>query len=137
MIVVVVDSDALIGSLNPGDLHFDTATKILQKLAKNGAKLIYPVTVIVESVTFLQGRLNEPVLANKVLELVNKDELTIAAVDNDILKSASAMMDFGRSKHNTLFDCVVMAVADENKANAIFSFDKLYEKRGYKLALDL
>ena len=41
------------------------------------------------------------------------------------------------SKKNTLFDCTVAAVAEEYKADAIFSFDKFYKSKGFKLASEL
>ncbi|MEK9179518.1 MAG: hypothetical protein AAB893_03555, partial [Patescibacteria group bacterium] len=41
------------------------------------------------------------------------------------------------SKHNTLFDCIIAAVAKEYRADAIFSFDKFYRKLGFKLAEDI
>ena len=135
--IIVVDSDALIGSLNPQDFHYNISQKILQKLAKKNAKLVYPATVIVETVTFLQGRLNQPEMAHQVINLVDTNVVFIEIVEAETLKKAGEMMDFKRSKHHTLFDCIVMTVAVENKADAIFSFDKIYEKKGFKLASEL
>lgn len=135
--IIVVDSDALIGSLYPQDQHFKTSQQIRVKLAKINAKLIYPATVIVETVTFLQGRLNKPGLADEVIQLVTSQELAIEAVDGKILQEASSFMDFSGSKHNTFFDAVVVAIAQRYKADAIFSFDKFYKKKGFKLASEL
>ena len=135
--IIVVDSDALIGSLYPQDQHFKTSQQIRVKLAKINAKLIYPATVIVETVTFLQGRLNEPGLADEVIQLVTSQELAIEAIDGEILREASSFMDFSGSKHDTFFDAVVAAIAQRYKADAIFSFDKFYEKKGFRLASEL
>lgn len=135
--IIIVDSDGFIGSLDPQDQHFKTSTQILSKLVKKGAKLIYPATVVVETVTFFQGRLNKPELARQVTRLVANQELTIEAVDGGILQEASLFMDFSASKHNTLFDAVVAVIAQKYHADAIFSFDKFYEKRGFKLASGL
>jgi len=41
------------------------------------------------------------------------------------------------SKKNTLFDCIVAVTAEENKADAIFSFDKFYKRKGFKLASEI
>lgn len=135
--IVIVDSDALIGSLNPQDQHFNTSKAIRIKLARINAKLIYPATAIVETVTFLQGRLNRPELANKVIQLIVDQELTIEPVDGETLRASSSFMDFNKSKHATLFDAVVAAIAQRYHADAIFSFDKFYEKKGFRLASDL
>ena len=134
---IIVDSDGLIGSLNPADSHFSLSQTILSKLAQKGAKLIYPVTVIAESVTFFQGRLNKPELANQIIQLIKENLLNIESVGVKTLQLASSYMDFKGSKHNTLFDCIVAAVAKEYKADAIFSFDGYYKKKGFKLVSQL
>lgn len=135
--IIIVDSDGFIGSLDPQDQHFTASTQILSKLVKKSAKLIYPATVIVETVTFFQGRLNNPRLAQQVVELVTNKELTIEAVDGEILQKASSFMDFRRSKHDTFFDAVVVAIAEKYRADAIFSFDKFYKSKGFKLASEI
>lgn len=135
--IIVVDSDALVGSLYPQDQHFKTSQHIREKLAKINAELIYPATAIVETVTFLQGRLNQPELAEQVVQLVTSQDITIEAVDGEILQKASSFMDFSRSKHDTFFDAVVAAIAQKYQADAIFSFDKFYQKNGFKLASEL
>ncbi len=135
--IIVVDSDGLIGSLSATDTHYLRSQTILSNLAQKGSKLIYPVTVIAESVTFFQGRLNRPDLANQILQLVKADQLYIESVDGNILQKASSLMDLKASKHNTLFDCIVVVVAQEYKADAIFSYDSFYQKKGFKLASEL
>ena len=135
--IVVVDSDGIIGNLIPQDQHHKISQQILSKLIKKQAKLIYPATVIVETVTFLQGRLNQPKLAAQLLQQVIDNQITIESVDGEIIQKASSFMDFEGSKHNTLFDAIVATVAEENKADAIFSFDKFYKGKGFKLASEL
>lgn len=135
--IIVVDSDGFIGSLNPQDQHYKTSQQILSGLVKNHAELIYPATVIVETVTFLQGRLNQPELANQVVQLVNNNQLTVEAVNDEVLQRASRFMNFGKSKHDTLFDAVVATIAEKYRADAIFSFDKFYKSKGFKLAIEL
>lgn len=135
--IVIVDSDGLIGSLNPEDKHYSTSIKILTKLAKENSKLIYPATTVVETVTFLQGRLNQPKLAEQFLKQVNKDQFIIEIIDDVILKKATAFMNLRASKHHTLFDAIVAAIAKKHKADAIFSFDHFYKTKGFKLAGEL
>lgn len=135
--IIIVDSDGLISSLNPQDIHHKSTQETLLKLIKKNAKLIYPATTVVETVTFLQGRLNSPALANQVVRLVNDNKLIIESVDSEILQKAGPLMDFKKSKHNTLFDAVVVAIAQKYQADAIFSFDKFYKSKGFKLAIEL
>lgn len=134
---IIVDSDGFIGNLDPTDLHHETCKQISLKLIKMDAELIYPATVIAETVTFLQGKLNSPELASGVLNSVKENELIIEPIDSSILKDASLQMDFKKSKHNTLFDAIVATIAKKYNADAIFSFDKFYKSKGFKLASEL
>ncbi len=134
---IIVDSDGLIGSLNPSDSHHLLSQKILSKLIQKEAKLIYPATVIVESVTFLQGRLNNSGLAGEIIRLVDMNKLDIAPVDINLIQQANKFMDLSRSKHNTLFDAIVAAIAQKYNADAIFSFDNFYKKEGFKLVSEI
>lgn len=135
--IIVVDSDGIIGSLNPDDVHHSTSHRILSKLIDQDVRLLYPATIIAESVTFLQGRLNKPELADRVLDLIKANELDVEPVDNKLLQEASSVMDLNGSKHHTLFDATVVATARRYKADAIFSFDKFYKSKGFKLAIEL
>lgn len=135
--IIIVDSDGLIASLNLDDNHHSSAQKVLAKLVKKEAQLIYPATVIVESVTLLQGRLNKPEFAKLIIQRVNNNLLNIEPVDSKILQQASLLMNFRGSKHHTLFDCIVAVIAEKNNADALFSFDKFYKTKGFRLATEL
>lgn len=135
--IIVVDSDGLIGSLNLDDFHYKNCLKIIEGLRKKQARFIYPATTIVESTTFLQGRLNKPELAGVLLSLVKKRSLEIEPVDDKLLREAILLMNVKGGKHNTLFDAIVAATAQLHHADAIFSFDKFYKSKGFTLASDL
>ncbi len=135
--IVVVDSDGLIGSLNPTDFHHKNCLRIIQGLQKKQARFIYPATTIVETTTFLQGRLNKPELADIVFSLVKEHNLEIEPVDDNLLREAILLMNVKGGKHNTLFDAIVAATAHRYHADAIFSFDKFYKSKGLILASDL
>lgn len=132
-----MDADGLVGGLNKEDIHHPSSIKILEKLVKERADIIYPATVIAEAATLLQIRLNKPLLADQILEFLTKGELKVESVDGELLRSAVLFLDYPRRKHATLFDAVVAAVANKYHADAIFSFDNFYQRRGFKLARDL
>lgn len=135
--IIIVDTDGLVGSLITQDQLYEASQRILQKLSKKDAQLIYPATTIAEAVTLLQGRLNQPKLAAQIIDLVNNNQLQIVSIDKEIIQKASLSMDFKRTKHNTLFDAIVAVVAQKHNADAIFSFDKFYKSKGFKLASEL
>ena len=99
--------------------------------------MIYPSSAVLEAITVLQGKLNSGATAYGTAVVFSDPDVQVAEVSQKTLTDALNYFSPTTSKKNTLFDCVVMAVADENKANAIFSFDKIYEKKGFKLASKL
>lgn len=135
--IIVFDSDGLIGSLNPNDVHYLTSKETLSKLINKNTKFIYPATTIVETITFLQGRINKPELARKIIELLLNNDLDIEPINNKLLQDASYHMNFQGSKHHTLFDAIVLTIAKKYNADAIFSFDSFYPKNGFKLVSDI
>jgi len=135
--VVIVDADAIVAQAYPDDSNHGRAIAISNKLNDLGARVIYPSSAVLEAITVLQGKLNSGATAYGTAVVFSDPDVQVAEVSQKTLTDALNYFSPTTSKKNTLFDCVVMAVADENKANAIFSFDKIYEKKGFKLASKL
>ena len=135
--VVVVDADAIVAQAYPNDSNHERAVEISNRLNNLGAQVIYPASAILEATTVLQARLNSGATAYGTAVVFSDPNVQIAEVNQKTLTNALGNFSPTTSKKNTLFDCVVMAVADENDANAIFSFDKFYESKGFKLASEL
>ncbi len=135
--IIVVDTDALIGLFYEQDAHATEAFAVAQKLQSVNAKLIYPVTTLVETITTLQRKIQRPDLVKQVVSLIESTPLVIEPVGSPLLAEALALFEPDGSKKNTLFDAVVAAIATKHAARAIFSFDGWYEKRGFTLARDI
>lgn len=134
---VIVDADALIALFSEGDIHATHSIELLDCLIADGARLLHPATTIVEAVTTLQRRLNNPAAAAEVVRLVKEAKLTVEPVDDAVLAEVLALFNPHGSKQNTLFDAVVAAVAKRLGADAIFSFDSWYDKRGFRLVAQI
>ena len=135
--IVIVDSDGLIGISNPEDAHYLVSVRILQKLKMLNARLVYPATTIAESTAVLQIRLNKLDTANQIIEFTKSGVFQIESVDKTTLVNAAFFLNNDRSKHATIFDGIVAAIAQKYQADAIFSFDNFYKKKGFKLASEL
>ncbi|KKT74025.1 MAG: hypothetical protein UW86_C0001G0003 [Microgenomates group bacterium GW2011_GWA1_Microgenomates_45_10] len=135
--IVVVDADAIIAQTNPQDIHHHKASKISQNLIKTNAQVIYPATAVVEAITHMQRVLNSAANAYGTAQLMSGADAQIAEVNKQSLATALRYFSPTTSKKNTFFDCIVAAIAYEHKADAIFSFDHFYVKKGFKLAKDL
>ena len=135
--IIIVDSDGLIATSNKEDTHYSKSSILLKKLIREKIEFIYPVTVLAEATAILQIRLNKPNIANQILQLIKSGVLIIETVDQTILVMAAALLEEYRSKHITLFDAIVAIIALKYKADAIFSFDNFYKKKGFRLASEL
>lgn len=135
--VVIVDADAIVAQAYPDDSNHERAVRISDKLNNLGAQVVYPASAVLEATTVLQGRLNSGATAYGTASVFADPNVNVAEVNQKTLTNAINYFSPTTGKKNTLFDCVVMAVADEYKADAIFSFDRVYKSKGYKLASDL
>jgi len=135
--VIVVDADAIIAQTNPEDIHHQKASVVSRNLIEMNAQVIYPATAVVEAATHMQRVLNSTASAYGTAQLMSEADAQVAEVNKQTIATALKYFSPTTSKKNTLFDCIVAAVAQEYKADAIFSFDRFYVKKGFKLAEDL
>ena len=136
-LVVVVDADAIIAQGDEKDPHHQKAAIISENLVRSGAQVLYPVTAIAEANAYTQRVLNSTAGAFGTAQFLTSASINVVEVNKQTLTHALNYFSPTTSKKNTLFDCIVMAVAEANNADAIFSFDKVYQKKGFKLASDL
>jgi predicted nucleic acid-binding protein len=137
--LVIADSDALIALSNLDDVHHHSSRAIARQLLETDAQIFFPTTTIVEAVTSMQRKLSNPGMAAAALEFFEtpNENIVIRQVDPAMLQAGIALFNPNGSKNNTLFDCIVAALARQYNADAIFSFDKWYQKLGFKLTSDL
>lgn len=136
-VTVIVDADAIVAQAYPDDSNHKSSVAISNNLNRLGARVIYPSSAILEASTVLQGKLNSGATAYGTALTLTGPNIQIAEVDQETLSKAVQLFSPNTSKKNTLFDCVVAAVAQKNNTNVIFSFDKFYQKNGFKLASEL
>lgn len=135
--VVVVDADAIVAQASPNDNLHARAVKTAKKLAQLKAQVLYPATAIIEATTHIQRVLASGATAYGTAMSFTDPNINVVEINQNVIKSAVQFFSPTISKKNTLYDCIIAAVAKENKADAIFSFDKFYKKQGFKLASEL
>lgn len=136
-LIVVADADAIVGQASPSDNLHNRAVRTAQRLAELNAQIVYPVTAIVEATTHIQRVLGSTVTAYGTAINFIDPNINIVEVNQQTIRHALDYFSPITSKKNTLYDCIVAAVAREYDADAIFSFDKFYKKKGFKLASEL
>lgn len=132
--LVVGDSDGLIALANKNDVNHQKAINASTKWAKAGIKVFFPNTVIIETITCLKRAKNLPDKAHLINRQYQQGAFNVIYVDQDIQRKASVLFEETKSKQNTFFDAIVASCAQYLGANTIFSFDKWYQKLGYKIA---
>lgn len=137
-LLIVGDADSIVAQANLEDLKHKEAISIAQKLVDLKARLIYPITAVIEAVTFIQRVLGSGVVAYGTAAVFAAPQIQLIEVNQEIFNYAVKNYFSPRvSKKDTLFDCIVASVAEKYQADAIFSFDKYYKKQGFKLASEL
>ena len=134
---VVVDADAIVAQAYPSDSNHQLAVDISVMLNNKNARVVYPATAILEATTVLQGRLSSGATAYGTAVTFTDPGVEVAEINQKVLTDAIKYFSPTTSKKNTLFDCVVAVTAEDYKADAIFSFDKFYKTKGFKLASEL
>ena len=119
------------------DSNHSSALKIAQKLVEGGAKVLFPVSALVEAATTIQRRYNNPQLANELLQQYKDPNLLVIAITQEDFMESASYFDPNASKHHTPFDCLILALAKQHKADIILSFDEFYQNKDYKVAPDL
>lgn len=135
--VVIVDADAIVAQASSSDNLHEKAIKTVHRLTELKAQVLYPVTAITEATTHMQRVLNSGATAYGTAVAFTDPQVSVIEVNQETIKKAIQFFSPTASKKNTLYDCIVAAVAKENKADAIFSFDKFYKRQGLKLASEL
>ena len=131
--LVVGDADSIIALVYKDDANHTKAQKISEKLLLNKFQIIFPDTAIVEAITTLKRALNLADKAHFINKQYQNGTFHVEYITENIMQKASKIFGEALSKKNTFFDAIIAATAVELGTKEIFSFDKWYEKLGFKL----
>ena len=135
--IAVVDADALVAIFVGGDVHHNEALWAVQRMEKEGVRVVYPTSAIAEAVTYVRRVLNQIEAVEVMMKKLKTRPFEFADVlGSDLQTAMEKYFRPGSSKKNTLFDAIVAAVADKYGTKEIFSFDSFYKKRGFHLVTE-
>ncbi len=132
----IADADALVSLTNSQDANHTRAMEILHFCIAQQTHILFPTTAICEATTVLHRKLNNPEGAARVIAKTLTGEFRLLPVGEKEITAAAQFFRPEGSKKDTLFDAVIAAIAYEQGADAIFSFDGWYSKLGLLLAGD-
>ena len=128
--MILIDSDAFTGLSYIKDAHNKRANRIMKSL--EGEELLTSWQVVDEEATKLSYFTTKK-LAINFLKWLSKSDIEIVYVDSKLAKIVVKKFKAQKSKRVSLTDCTNMVIAKEMGVKKIFSFDKVYEKNGFKL----
>lgn len=135
--ICITDSDFLISIIKGDDKNHNLSLTIAKKLISAEARILYPVSAIVEAATALSRKYGLPQLAQDLLKTYSDPDMEIIGVDSAAFLNSIQFFDPETTKQDTPFDSLILSLANQQKADIILSFDGFYKKKGFKLAKDL
>lgn len=133
----ISDSDFLISLIKEDDKNHSRALSIYEKLKDEHARILYPITAIIEAATALSRRYSLPQLAKDLLEKYQNPDIAVEDVKQTQFIDSVQYFNPKASKKHTPFDSLILSMAKSKKADVILSFDAFFSKKGFKTARDL
>lgn len=135
---ILLDADALIALAKHDDLNHQRAVKINNQLQKRGVSYVLSPFTVAEASTVMSHKVSQ-LAAKKFLEQIRQLDIPMFDLKEEHIKLADFWFNNQSKKGSSYFDCFNMAILERYKKQieAIFSFDSIYKKNGFKLAEDL
>ncbi len=135
---VFVDADAFVALAREDDANHERANSCLQSLLSRPVIFITSNYVFAESITVISLRKSHGA-AVQFIETMRSTEsrYLIKRASEEIEEKAVEIFKNQTSKNTSFVDCTNMAFLKELHVDAIFSFDEVYKKNGFKTVEDL
>ena len=107
-------------------------------LQKKGCTWCISPFTVGEAVTVISYKVNQAA-AQKVLKELREQDLNVLTLKEEHLHLVDQWFNKQRQKGTSYFDCYNMALLERyhSQLNAIFSFDGVYKRNGFKLAEEI
>ncbi|MBI2326721.1 PIN domain-containing protein [Candidatus Curtissbacteria bacterium] len=138
MLNILLDTDALVALTKKTDSNRQKAISIYKSLKENGVQFFLSPYTTAETVTVLSYRLSHKE-AKKFLQEARKTSLPVLSLEDDTPDLADQWFFKQNKKGTSYFDCYNMALLERygKQLNAIFSFDSVYKRNGFKTAEEI
>lgn len=127
--MVYVDADFFIGLYSKGDIHHPACLKLTEVINED---FITSMDVIDEVATKL-SYFTDKKISHQFLNDITSEKITVVYPDYSLFIRAKEIFQRQTSKKISWTDCMNMAIASERKIDTFLSFDKVYEKNGFRL----
>jgi len=135
---IIVDTDALLALADTNDSLHTKAKALLIKLHLSAAKLLLLPSTLGEFSVLSTIRIGLEQTKAVVEVWTTGSSHKILNINQDLTKLALKIYNEQTSKEESLFDCYLIAAFNQNKIDALFSYDKGFKKKvneKYKIKL--
>lgn len=135
---ILVDADALVALAKKDDSNHKKAVRINNTLQKKKVSYYLSPFTIPEATTVLSHKVSHQAAKNFLKEM-RKISLPVLELPNENLDLADRWFFKQKKKGISYFDCYNMALFTKyyTQIEAIFSFDSIYKKNGFKTTMGL
>lgn len=131
MINVLVDTDALLGSVDSGDLLHDRAVLVLEMLVRGSFQLVVGTNILLETATLVSQKVGKQ-KATELLDDLRSGKYVVVHPDQEWWQQGEQIFREVRSKNISYSDCVSFAIARRLGIQWVFSFDVHFKQQGFK-----
>lgn len=137
-LTVLVDSDAFVAMSKHDDSSFLKSQRIINDLKLKHAKLFTSNYVFSETITVISQKIGHDAALSYINIMKSPhNPFGIRWIDETIENMALQIFAKQTSKNTSFIDCTNMAIMKHDNLDAIFSFDEIYRKNGFKLVSSL
>lgn len=135
---ILLDADALIALAKHDDSNHQRAVRINDELQKRGVSYMLSPFTVAEATTVLSYKVSHQA-AKKFLKQIRHLDIPTFDLKEEQIELADSWFNKQHKKGISYFDCFNMALLEKYKKQivAIFSFDSIYKKNGFKITEDL
>jgi len=130
--LLIADTSGIISLFSATDNNHARALALVEQLRRTPGSILVPSDVFVETVNVVGKKLGHEQAIAIGTALSHEPPFMVAEAMGDVLHQAFARFA-GQPASVSLTDCIVMAVADSFETRAIFGFDAVFQRNGYRL----
>ena len=129
LIMVLVDADYFIGLYYIDDPHHQRCLSIAESLTEDLVTTYDVIDEVVTKLTYFKRKDKALLFLNDI----KRTNFVVIFPNPKLFTEAEKIFKNQKSSHVSFTDCMNMAIAKEKKVKFLLSFDKIYEKNGFKL----
>lgn len=136
--IIFVDSDVFVSVLRKDDSNHQKAKRLYLQLEKLNVSFATSNYVFAEVITVISQKIGHKIALEFISNMRSLDSIyNFIRVTPEIEEMAIEIFKKQTSKNVSFVDCTNMALIKHDNLTAIFSFDEIYKKNGYKLVNEL